>query len=138
MVIELSNNGKYSLSPKVVKDLQDFLKECLSQNGEFLEAAVDTISHLFRSYEGCKIVVGSSEIFNKYVALSRSTQDIIKKPYYESLVSLTASAGDSSKEAQASPKYNLAINVVNCIGSPPLALGLTHNIHANNHMVEGI
>ena len=58
--------------------------------GEYLEAAVDLITSLFKEYQGVKLVVKSSEIFNKYIMLSRSTDNSLKQPYLDSLISLTS------------------------------------------------
>lgn len=49
--------GHYSLNPKMTKDIQTFLRFNLTANGEFLEAAIDLIGHLFRSTEGTQLVI---------------------------------------------------------------------------------
>lgn len=95
------------------------------------------IGHLFKSAEGIKVVVQNSEIFNAYVNLRKQTQDNIKQPFYETLISLTT-AGETSQQAKESPKYRLVINIINCIGHPSLATSLTQNIHANNYMIQGL
>jgi thiamine phosphate synthase YjbQ (UPF0047 family) len=45
---------------KLTKDIISFLKEHITSNGEYQEAAVDAISHLNKSFEGCKIVIQNS------------------------------------------------------------------------------
>lgn len=57
LLVDLVAQGHYSISPKMAKDIQTFLRLNLTSNGEFLEAAVDLIGHLFRSLEGCQIVI---------------------------------------------------------------------------------
>lgn len=89
LLVDLVARGHYALSPKMSKDIQSFLRFNLTSNGEFLEAAVDLIGHLFRSVEGCQLVVQDKEVFNRYIRLSQLTTDSIKRPFYESLRQLT-------------------------------------------------
>jgi hypothetical protein len=49
LLVDLVAQGHYTISPKMSKDIQTFLRLNLTSNGEFLEAAVDLIGHLFRS-----------------------------------------------------------------------------------------
>ncbi len=80
--MDLVAQGHYSLSPKMAKDIQAFLRFNITANGEYLEAAVDLIGHLFRSVEGCQIVIQDKEVFSRYLRLSMLTIDSIKRPYY--------------------------------------------------------
>jgi hypothetical protein len=41
--------------------------------GENMEAAIDIISSLFKEYQGVKLIIKNSEIFNKYILTSRGT-----------------------------------------------------------------
>jgi hypothetical protein len=89
LLVGLVAQGHYSLSPKMSKDIQGFLRFNLTATGEFLEAAIDLIGHLFRSVAGCQLVVQDKEVFSRYIRLSLLTIDSIKRPYYESLRELT-------------------------------------------------
>lgn len=40
------------------------------------------------------------DAFSAYIALSRATFDSIKKPYYQSLVNLTQTGCETSKQAK--------------------------------------
>jgi len=60
------------------------------------------------------------EVLTSYVCLSKSTQEAVKGPYYDSLISLTEHGCESSKETKGLPKYRLVINLLNCIGNPNL------------------
>ena len=67
------NQGKYEVSFKLQKEIEDFLKTNLLNKGEYIEAAIDLIASLFKEYQGIKIVVKCSDIFNKYIIQSRGT-----------------------------------------------------------------
>ena len=114
------NNGHYELSHKITKQIQAFLGSSLNGKGEELEAAIDIIAHLFRSPQGCKLVMLDIQSLEGYVRLSRSTQDGVKRPFYDSLVSLTEHACVTSKATKEHPKYKIVINLLNCIGKPNL------------------
>ena len=72
------------------------------------------------------------------MALSRSTQDAVKTPFYDTLVMLTELGCESSKEAKSKDKYKYIINILNCIGTPSLCTELTHNFHSNTIIYSGI
>lgn len=57
LLTDMIARGHYSLNPKMTKDIQTFLRFNLTANGEFLEAAIDLIGHLFRSTEGTQLVI---------------------------------------------------------------------------------
>lgn len=80
-------------------------------------------------------MVQNSEIFNYYVATSRSTEDSIKKIYLESLGTLTYTPDTKGSK---SAKHSIVINVLNCIGNLSLCTGLSHNLHSNTIMIEGL
>lgn len=60
LLVEMWNQGKYEVSFKVQKDIEEFLKTNIMNKGEHMEAAVDLIASLFKEYQGVKIVVKSS------------------------------------------------------------------------------
>lgn len=71
------------------------------------------------------------KIFEKYCHLSRTTEDRFKVPFLDTLVNLTSIAHSGTSKT-------LVINILNCIGNPNLCTATSHNIHANNHMIEGL
>ena len=138
LLVDMSNHGHYEVSSKVIKQLHQFLALHLRSKGEELEAAVDIITHLLKTAQGCRIVIQNMEVLNSYVLLGKSTQDAAKAPFYESLVSLTAHGCEHSKETKEQPKYRLVMNLLNCIGNPNLTAEINHNLHASNYLVYGL
>jgi hypothetical protein len=135
LLVDMIPQGHYSLTPKMTKDIQSFLRFNLTSNGEFMEAGIDLIAHLFRSTEGCQIVVQDKEVFSRYIKLSISTLDSIKCPYYGTLEELTRIQG-AEAEFKKTPKYRLAVNILNCIGSPDNVQSFSsHSLQTN--YIEG-
>jgi hypothetical protein len=48
------------MSDKLTKDLVTFIKDNITKKGEYQEAALDIISHLFKNLTGTKLVVQNS------------------------------------------------------------------------------
>ena len=76
-------------------------------------------------------MIANHSIFEKYCLLSRATEEKYKIAYLDSLVDLTALFSPSASKV-------LVINILNCIGNPNLCHSTSQNIHANNHMIEGL
>ena len=51
LLVDMHAGGNYQLTQKLVKHLHEFLNENIRQKGEFVEAAVDIIAHLFQTAE---------------------------------------------------------------------------------------
>lgn len=75
----------------------------------------------------------SSEIFNRYISLSRSNDSSLKAPYLDSLISLTAFEKDA--HVNKTQKKRSTVNILNCIGNPSLCLSLSQNIDSDTTMI---
>lgn len=112
LLVEMYNNGFYEFSPKFSKNTIEFLQECLSNKGEYLEGGLDLICSLFKSNEGTKIVAQNNQLFSLFLAISLSPQDQIRNQY---LVALTSLADKTNKAK------SIVINVFSSIGNPNLS-----------------
>ena len=131
LLVEMSVHDQYQLNPKISKNIVEFLRECLTGTGEYLEAGIELSGHLSCSNEGAKILIQNSEVFNLFLKLSRSTQDQVKSQYMVSLEMLT-NKGNGKKSK------HIVMNILNCIGNPNLSGELSQNMNSSNFMVGGI
>ena len=66
------------------------------------------------SGQGAKVLVQNTEVFNKFLIVSRIPQDQIRREYIEVLKVLT----DKTTGKKNKP---IIINILNCIGNPNLS-----------------